>query len=92
MRNHCLNDDVHIIAKAAVGRYWRIFDDEQKSKFDKTFSKLSIAIYAGRFDNVIADGVSDFALKRSDYSAYLKEKEFDIFLEKLNEKIVQYSR
>jgi phospholipid transport system substrate-binding protein len=42
--------------------------------------------------NVIADGVSDLALKRADYSAFLKNKGFDALLDKLNEKIAQYSR
>ena len=45
-----------------------------------------------RIINVIAEGVSDLALKRADYSAFLKNKGFEALLEKLNEKIAQYSR
>jgi phospholipid transport system substrate-binding protein len=42
--------------------------------------------------NVIANGVSDLALKRADYSQFLKSKNFDALLAKLNEKTEQYSR
>ena len=45
-----------------------------------------------RIINIIAEGVSDLALKRADYSAFLKSKGFEALLEKLNEKISQYSR
>ena len=44
-----------------------------------------------RIINVIADGVSDLALKRADYSNFLKNKGFEALLSKLNEKIAQYS-
>lgn len=45
-----------------------------------------------RIVNIIAEGVSDLALKRADYSAFLKSKGFEALLKKLNEKISQYSR
>jgi phospholipid transport system substrate-binding protein len=45
-----------------------------------------------RIINIIAEGVSDLALKRADYSAFLKNKGFEALIEKLNEKIGQYSR
>jgi phospholipid transport system substrate-binding protein len=45
-----------------------------------------------RIVNVIAEGVSDLALKRAEYSAFLKGKGLDALLVKLNEKIAQYSR
>ncbi len=44
-----------------------------------------------RIINVIANGVSDLALKRADYTQFLKTKGFDALLDKLNEKIAQYS-
>jgi len=44
-----------------------------------------------RIINVIADGVSDLALKRADYSNFLKDRGFEALLSKLNEKIAQYS-
>ena len=45
-----------------------------------------------RIINVVADGVSDLALKRADYTSFLKSKGFDSLLIKLNEKIAQYSK
>jgi len=45
-----------------------------------------------RVINVIAEGVSDLALKRADYSAFLKNKGFEALLKQLNEKNNQYSR
>ena len=45
-----------------------------------------------RVINVIAEGVSDLALKRADYSAFLNSKGFEALLKQLNEKINQYSR
>jgi phospholipid transport system substrate-binding protein len=45
-----------------------------------------------RIINIIAEGVSDLALKRADYSAFLKNKGFKALIEKLNEKVGQYSR
>jgi phospholipid transport system substrate-binding protein len=45
-----------------------------------------------RIINVVADGVSDLALKRADYTSFLKNKGFDSLLIKLNEKIAQYSK
>ena len=44
-----------------------------------------------RIINVIADGVSDLALKRADYSSFLKNRGFEALLSRLNEKIAQYS-
>jgi phospholipid transport system substrate-binding protein len=45
-----------------------------------------------RIINIIAEGVSDLALKRADYSAFLKNKGFEALIEKLNEKVGQYSQ
>jgi phospholipid transport system substrate-binding protein len=45
-----------------------------------------------RIINIIAEGVSDLALKRADYSAFLKSKGFEALLKKLKEKADQYSR
>lgn len=133
--------DFPFIAKIVVGRYWEGFSDEEKKKFVETFTRLSIATYAGRFDgysgerfevissketrrelvvvrtlliksegdkieldyilrkngnkwniiNVIANGVSDLSLKRTDYTSFLRKKGFDDFIDKLNEKIACYS-
>jgi len=42
--------DLPFIAKTVVGRYWKKFSPEEKSEFVVTFTKLSIATYADRFD------------------------------------------
>jgi phospholipid transport system substrate-binding protein len=134
--------DLPFISRTVAGKYWETFNNEQRSRFVDTFSKLSIATYAANFDtysgerfkvvsekelssgrilvqgqliksdggqvqldyllyridnqwriiNVIADGVSDLALKRADYSVFLKNKGFKALLAKLNEKIAEYTR
>ena len=45
-----------------------------------------------RIINVVADGVSDLAIKRADYTSFLKNNGLDPLLIKLNEKIAQYSK
>ncbi|MGA2515261.1 MAG: HpnM family protein [Thermodesulfobacteriota bacterium] len=45
-----------------------------------------------RIINVVADGVSDLAMKRADYTSFLKSNGLDPLLIKLNEKIAQYSK
>jgi len=45
-----------------------------------------------RIINIVAEGVSDLALKRADYSSFLKNKGFDSLLIRLNEKVAQYSK
>lgn len=42
--------------------------------------------------NIIADGVSDLAVKRSDYANLLKREGFEALLEKLEEKTEQYAQ
>jgi len=42
--------DFPFIARVVVGRHWRKFTPEQKKQFVLTFTKLSIATYANRFD------------------------------------------
>ena len=41
--------------------------------------------------NIIAEGVSDLALKRSEYSSVLRREGFDVLIVKLEEKINKYS-
>jgi phospholipid transport system substrate-binding protein len=134
--------DMPFISKTVLSKHWGTFNDEQRSKFVETFTKLSIATYAANFDsysgehfkmiqekevgggrilvqsqliksnggqvqldyllhhtdsqwrivNIIAEGVSDLALKRADYSNFLKNKSFEALIATLNEKIAQYSR
>lgn len=42
--------------------------------------------------NIIADGVSDLALKRSDYTSVLNRNGFEALIAKINEKIESYAK
>lgn len=42
--------------------------------------------------NIIANGVSDLALKRSEYTSILKRQGFDALIGQINEKIANYSK
>ena len=44
-----------------------------------------------RINNLIADGVSDFALKRSEYASVLSKEGFDALIAKITEKIDKYA-
>jgi phospholipid transport system substrate-binding protein len=41
--------------------------------------------------NIIADGVSDLALKRSEYTSILSRDGFDVLIAKITEKIDNYA-
>ncbi|MBK8814356.1 MAG: ABC transporter substrate-binding protein [Methylococcaceae bacterium] len=45
-----------------------------------------------RIINIIANGVSDLALKRSEYTTILQREGFDALIAKINEKIDNYSK
>jgi phospholipid transport system substrate-binding protein len=45
-----------------------------------------------RIINIIANGVSDLALKRSEYTSILKRKGFEALIAKINEKIDNYAK
>lgn len=45
-----------------------------------------------RIVNIIVDGVSDLAIKRSEYSSILRGKGIDALIEKLNGQIAQYAK
>jgi phospholipid transport system substrate-binding protein len=42
--------DIPYVARLIVGKYWKTFDDQQRSRLVKTLRQLSIATYADRFD------------------------------------------
>ena len=63
--------------------------DEKPVKFDynlKEFDNHWLII------NIIANGVSDLALKRSEYTNILQREGFDALITKINEKIDNYSK
>jgi phospholipid transport system substrate-binding protein len=134
--------DMPFISQTVLGKYWKTLNNEQRSRFVESFTRMSIATYATNFDrhsgerfkvvsekeagggrilvqsqliksdggkiqldyllhrtagqwrivNIIAEGVSDLALKRADYSAFFKNRGFEALIGKLNEKVSQYSR
>jgi phospholipid transport system substrate-binding protein len=53
--------DFPYISKVVVGRYWRSFTAEQKSRFIEIFGNLSIATYANRFDGYSGEGFKTIA-------------------------------
>lgn len=42
--------DLPLIARIAVGRHWRDLTEAQRSELVETFTRLSVATYAARFD------------------------------------------
>ncbi len=132
--------DLPAIIKAVLGTHWNKLTEEQHQAITETFSKLSIATYAERFNqydqerfefiekrtlpkeqvlvrsqliqadgkavnfdyvmrqgashhwkiiNILADGVSDLALKRAEYSAIIQRDGFSALLSLLEQKIIQ---
>ena len=45
-----------------------------------------------RIINIIANGVSDLALKRSEYTTILQREGFDSLITKINDRIDSYSK
>lgn len=62
---------------------------EKDVKFDYMMKKKDDA---WQIINIIADGVSDLALKRSDYTSVLSREGFDALIAKINEKIESYAK
>ncbi len=63
--------------------------DEKDVKFDYMLKEQGSS---WRIINIIANGVSDLALKRSEYTAVLQREGFDALITKINEKIDNYSK
>ena len=62
---------------------------EKDVKFDYMMKKKDDS---WQIINIIADGVSDLALKRSDYTSVLSRDGFDALIAKINEKIESYAK
>jgi phospholipid transport system substrate-binding protein len=62
---------------------------EKAIKFDYMMKKKDDS---WQIINIIADGVSDLALKRSDYTSVLNRDGFDALITKINEKIESYAK
>ncbi len=63
--------------------------DDKPVKFDYMLKETGSS---WRIINIIANGVSDLALKRSDYTSILQREGFDALIAKINEKIDNYSK
>jgi phospholipid transport system substrate-binding protein len=63
--------------------------DDKPVKFDYMLKEKGDS---WRIINIIANGVSDLALKRSEYTAILQREGFDALIAKINEKIDNYSK
>ena len=62
---------------------------EKAIKFDYMMKKKDDS---WQIINIIADGVSDLALKRSDYTSVLNREGFEALIAKINEKIESYAK
>ncbi|MDD5228797.1 MAG: ABC transporter substrate-binding protein [Methylococcales bacterium] len=63
--------------------------DDKPVKFDYMLKEKGAS---WRIINIIANGVSDLALKRSEYTAILQREGFDTLIAKINEKIDNYAK
>ena len=66
-----------------------IIPDDKPVKFDYLLKEKGDS---WRIINIIANGVSDLALKRSEYTTILQREGFDALIAKINEKIDNYSK
>lgn len=66
-----------------------IIPNDKNVKFDYMLKKKG---NSWKIINIIANGVSDLALKRSEYTSILKREGFDPLITKINEKIDNYSK
>ncbi|GAB4260811.1 MAG: HpnM family protein [Methylomicrobium sp.] len=66
-----------------------VIPDDKDVKFDYMLKKKGDS---WKIINIIANGVSDLALRRSEYSSILKRDGFDTLIEKISEKIDLYSK
>ena len=66
-----------------------IIPDDKPVKFDYMLKEKG---NSWRIINIIANGVSDLALKRSEYTTILQREGFDALMAKISEKIDNYSK
>jgi phospholipid transport system substrate-binding protein len=66
-----------------------LIPDEKEVKFDYMLKQKGDS---WKIINIIANGVSDLALKRSEYTSILEKEGFDALIKKINEKIDNYAK
>lgn len=69
--------------------YYLVVPKEKEVRFDYMLKEKGDT---WQINNIIANGVSDLALKRSEYGSILKREGFDALIAKINDKISQYSK
>jgi phospholipid transport system substrate-binding protein len=133
--------DFDTIGQQLLGRYWAGLNADQRKLFLETFTQLSTATYAARFDgfknetfrtvsqetkgdwtivtaelvksdgdtvqfkyilkpagerwrivNVFADGVSELAARKAEYSTVMRDRGFDALIALLRDKIDHYAK
>lgn len=134
--------DIPGIAQIVLGQYWSKLNAAQRAQWVDTFTRLSVATYAARFNgysgekftaptmrplqggyvlvqskliepggntvsfdyqmrqvngqwqaiNIVANGVSDLALKRAQYVSVIKNSGFDELVRKVKQKISEYEQ
>ena len=72
-----------------VHSFFMIPDEKKEVKFDYLMKKSSDSWL---IINIIANGVSDLALKRSEYSSILDREGYNALISKVTEKIEKYSQ
>ena len=73
----------------AVIHSYLLIPDDKSVKFDYMLKKKGDS---WKIINIIANGVSDLALKRSEYTSILEKEGFDTLISKINEKIDNYAK
>lgn len=66
-----------------------VFPNDKDVKFDYMLKKKGDS---WKIINIVANGVSDLALKRSEYTSILKRDGFDVLIAKITEKIDNYAK
>lgn len=69
--------------------YYLVVPKEKEVRFDYMLKEKGDT---WQINNIIANGVSDLALKRSEYGSILKRDGFDALIAKIDDKISQYSK
>lgn len=72
-----------------IVHYYLVVPHEKEVRFDYMMKQKGDTWL---INNIIANGVSDLALKRSEYGSILKREGFDALIVKINDKIIQYSK
>jgi phospholipid transport system substrate-binding protein len=65
--------DLDFMAEKSAGRYWKDFTDDQRSHWDDTFRRLTIATYAGRFNGYSGQHCETLGVEPAGFDTLLVE-------------------